>query len=320
MMFQDNRISAIFFTSIRKQKIKAKSIARIGFCFGVLFSSFLIGCTSQTSAHQKEYQVGVCDWMILKRQKIGSFKLSSEIGAEGIELDMGSLGSRVRFDSKLDDSLGQRQFHEEAEKYQQKIASIAMSGFYGQSFATRAEYESLTLQAIRTAVAMGTDIVFLPLGVHSNLKTNPELRDTLIHRLKIVGDLAAEENVVIAIATSLPAAEDIALLKDIDSKGIKISVNFSDIIENGLDISSELRTWGAENIAQIHCSNTDGYWIENDPAINLHAVKESLDSMNWRGWLLIERSRDPEIVRDVKANFSANVSYVKSVFQPTTNL
>ena len=38
------------------------------------------------------YPVGVCDWMILKRQKLGAFRLAAEIGADGVEVDVGGLG------------------------------------------------------------------------------------------------------------------------------------------------------------------------------------------------------------------------------------
>ena len=38
---------------------------------------------------QERYQVGVCDWMVLKRQKLGEFKLAKELGCDGIEMDMG---------------------------------------------------------------------------------------------------------------------------------------------------------------------------------------------------------------------------------------
>ena len=44
-------------------------------------------------------------------------------------------------------------------------------------------------------------------------------------------------------------------------------------------------------------------------------VKETLDEINWSGWLVIERSRDATKPRDVKGNFGANTAYLKSVFQ-----
>lgn len=300
----------------KKSNVLSKRIVPFLLMGLLVFPALFAGCSGGAKADDgPQYKVGVCDWMILKRQKIGAFQLASEIGADGLELDMGSLGDRVQFESKLDDTLGQRQFLDEAAKYNLEISSIAMSGFYGQDFARRPEYEALTQQAIRTAKAMGTGIIFLPLGIHCNPKAHPDLRGVLVQRLKNVGDQAAKEGIVIAIATTMTAAEDLEFLEEIDSKGIKISVNFSDVIENGKDISAELKTWGKENIAQIHCSNTDGYWIRNDPSIDMPAVKKTLDDMGWSGWLLIERSRDPEIVREVKTNFSANVAYVKSVFQ-----
>ena len=42
---------------------------------------------------QQRYQIGVCDWMVLKRQKLGEFKLAKELGCDGIEMDMGGLGA-----------------------------------------------------------------------------------------------------------------------------------------------------------------------------------------------------------------------------------
>lgn len=51
----------------------------------------------------QRYKIAVCDWMILRRQKLGAFALTREIGADGLELDMGGLGDRTTFDNKLND-------------------------------------------------------------------------------------------------------------------------------------------------------------------------------------------------------------------------
>ena len=47
------------------------------------------------------YQVAVCDWMILKRQKLGEFSKAREVGADGVEVDMGPLGKRVLFENRF---------------------------------------------------------------------------------------------------------------------------------------------------------------------------------------------------------------------------
>src|SRR5689334_13558328 len=55
-----------------------------------------------TTEHR--YKIGVCDWMMLKRQKLGAFPLAKDVGADGVEVDMGSLGQRETFQNALADS------------------------------------------------------------------------------------------------------------------------------------------------------------------------------------------------------------------------
>jgi L-ribulose-5-phosphate 3-epimerase len=79
-----------------------------------------------------------------------------------------------------------------------------------------------------------------------------------------------------------------------------------------------LETLGKKYIVQIHCTDDDGVWLQNDPKINMPDVKKTLDKMGWSGWLVIERSRDAKEPKNVKKNFGANTNYVKSVFQNNT--
>ena len=87
------------------------------------------------------------------------------------------------------------------------------------------------------------------------------------------------------------------------------------IILVGRDLQKELRILGKKRICQIHCSNGDGVWLQNDPQIDMKKVKETLDKMKWSGWLIVERSRDARETSNVRKNFGANVAYMKSVFQ-----
>ncbi|HEX8017034.1 MAG TPA: sugar phosphate isomerase/epimerase, partial [Flavobacterium sp.] len=76
----------------------------------VLLSGTFNSEVSAQSNKKQRYKVAVCDWMILKRQKLGAFGLASEIKADGIELDMGGLGKRPTFDSKLGDPIERQKF------------------------------------------------------------------------------------------------------------------------------------------------------------------------------------------------------------------
>ncbi|SDJ08098.1 Sugar phosphate isomerase/epimerase [Pedobacter sp. ok626] len=264
---------------------------------------------------KQRYKVAVVDLMILKRQKLSAFQLTKDIGADGVELDMGGLGNRDTFDNKLADPATRKEFMDTAKALNLEICSLAMTGFYAQSLATRPTYQQMVGDCIATMKAMNVKVAFLPLGVQGDLVKNPELRPALVERLKVVGSMAKKAGVVIGIETALDATAELQFLKDIGSSAVKSYFNFSNAIKNGRDLNKELRILGKKNIIQIHCTNDDGVWLQNDPKIDMKAVRSTLDDMGWKGWLVVERSRDAKDARNVKWNFSANTAYVKSVFQ-----
>nr|WP_255493389.1 TIM barrel protein [Dysgonomonas sp. HDW5B] len=228
---------------------------------------------------------------------------------------MGSLGKRVSFDNKFTEKQFQELFISECNRVGIQLSSIAMSGFYGQSFANRDNYEQLIDECIATMQALGVKVAFLPLGNQSDLAKNPELYPIILERMKVVAKKAEKAGVVIGIETSLDAKREAKLIDEIGSPAVRSYVNFSSILKRNGDIIKELKTLEKDRIIQIHASNTDGHWLENDPAINMPEVKKTLDKMGWSGWLVIERSRDTTDVHNVKKNFGANANYLKSVFQ-----
>lgn len=261
------------------------------------------------------YPVGVCDWMMLKRQKLGAIKLAAEVGADGVEVDMGGLGDRPTFDNKLADPAVRDQFLAEATACGVRICSIAMSGFYAQSFAERDGIDRVVQDTIDTTVAMDVKTIFLPLGVRSDLVQHPELRPAVVARLRDAGRRAADAGVVFGIETAYDAGGEKQLLEDVGSSGVRSYFNFANPLQNGRDLDAELRTLGAEWICQIHASNRDGKWLENDPQVDLTAIRDTLVEIGWQGWLVIERSRDAADARNVRGNFGANARALKRVFQ-----
>lgn len=264
---------------------------------------------------EQHYKIAVCDWMILKRQKLGAFSLALELGADGLELDMGGLGKRPTFDSKLFDPIGRKQFLDEALKTNVQIASISLSGFYAQPFYNREGLDKTIDDAINTMLLMNVKVAFLPLGVEGDLVKFPERRAAIVDRLKMVGAKAEAAGVVVGIETALDATSELILLNEIGSPAIKSYFNFANALQNGRDLIQEIRILGKDRICQIHCTDEDGVWLENNKRLDLQKVKTTLDEIGWTGWLVVERSRDANNPRDVKGNFGANVRYLKSVFQ-----
>lgn len=264
---------------------------------------------------KQRYRIAVCDWMILKRQKLGAFQLTKEIGAEGVEVDMGSLGERETFDNQLAKPEVRQQFVEKARELNLEICSLAMSGFYAQSFAERPTATRMVEDCLETMKQMKVKLAFLPLGVKGDLVKRPELRPTIVERLKAIAPKAAAAGLTIGIETTLDAAGEVKLLADIGSPAIRSYFNFANALQAGRDLYAELQILGKDRICQIHCTDEDGVWLENNKRLDMPRVKRVLDEMGWSGWLVIERSRDAKNPRNVKRNFGANAKFLKTVFQ-----
>ncbi len=284
-----------------------KTIAAIVFALLIQAGSF--------AQETHRYKIGLIDLMLLKRQKLGAITLTKQIGADGVEVDMGGLGTRPTFDNQLLTDSVREQFLSKAKELNLEIFSLAMTGYYAQSFCGRTEYVQSIQDCIKTMQLMHVKVAFLPLGVQCDLRKNPEVRDSVVARLKVAGKMAQDAGVVIGIETALDAEGEVKLLKEIGSPAIRIYFNFSNPLKEGRDLYKELKTLGKDRICMIHCTNKDSVWLQNDPQIDMKKVKATLDKMKWSGWLVIERSRDAKKPKDVKGNYGANTAYLKSIFQ-----
>ena len=281
------------------------------FCSGAVAQSVIVST--------QRYKVAVVDLMILKRQKLGAFQLTKEIGADGVEVDMGGLGNRPTFDNQLLNDSVRKQFLNKAKELNLEIPSLAMSGYYAQSFCQREQFIQSIKDCITTMKLMNVKVAFLPLGVQCDLVKKPELRDSVINRLKIAGKMAEDAGVIIGIETALDANGEKKLLQEVASPGVKSYFNFSNALKNGRDVNKELETLRKKYIIQIHCTDDDGVLLKDNKRLDMKKVKKTLDKMKWSGWLVIERSRDAKDPNNVKKNFGSNTTYVKSIFQTQVN-
>jgi sugar phosphate isomerase/epimerase len=264
---------------------------------------------------QQRYNIAAVDLMMLKRQKVGAIQLASQVGVQGLEVDMGGLGNRPTFDNQLLNDSIRAVFIQQAKAFNISFCSLSMSGYYAQSFCGREAYLQSIEDCIQTMKLMSVKVGFLPMGVQCDLVKHPELMGAVISRLKQVGKMAEAAGVVIGIETALDARAEKKLLQQVGSKGIKSYFNFSNPLKNGRDLCKELKILGRKNIIQIHCTDDDGVLLKDNTRLDMIKVKQTLDKMGWSGWLVLERSRDAKEPNNVKKNFGSNAAYMKSIFQ-----
>ena len=157
----------------------------------------------ELAAQTTPYQVGVCDWMVLKRQKLGQFALARELACDGVELDMGGLGNRELWDNQLCDEAEAKHFLHVADSLGVSIGAIAMSGFYAQDLTKRDNYMALLNDCFDTMDRMGgVTVAFLPLGGCGNdWTTNREKRREVVSRLHVIGEAAKARGKRVGIDT-----------------------------------------------------------------------------------------------------------------------
>lgn len=264
---------------------------------------------------QQRYNIAAVDLMMLKRQKVGAIQLASQVGVQGLELDMGGLGNRPTFDNQLLNDSIRSIFMQQAKALNVTFCSLSMSGYYAQSFCGRQNFLQSIEDCIQTMKLMNVKVGFLPLGVQCDLVKHPELMDAVVSRLQQVGKMAEAAGVVIGIETALDARAEKKLLKNVGSEAIKSYFNFSNALKNGRDLCKELKVLGRKNIIQIHCTDDDGVLLKDNTRLDMVKVKQTLDKMGWSGWLVLERSRDGKEPNNVKKNFGSNAAYMKSIFQ-----
>ncbi len=264
---------------------------------------------------QQRYRIAAADIMMLKRQKIGAIQLAHQLGMDGLELDMGGLGKRLTFDNQLLNDSVRNAFLQQSTALNIEFCAMSMSGYYAQSFCERDSFIPSIADCIRTMQLLNVKVGFLPLGVQCDLVKRPDLRDSVIARLKIIGSMASVAGVVIGIETALDARTEKKLLVDVGDPSIKSYFNFSNALKNQRDLIKELKILGKDQIIQIHCTDDDGVLLKDNPRLNMVAVKRALDKMGWSGWLVLERSRDAKEPNNVKKNFGSNAEYMKSIFQ-----
>src|SRR5437016_6133766 len=103
----------------------------------------------------QRYKISASDWMMLKRQKPGALQLAKDCGLDGVEVDMGPLGTRPDFENNLPDDNFRQPYLDKAHELGLEISSLAMSAFYGQAYGKHPKAEQFAAAWIELMPKLG---------------------------------------------------------------------------------------------------------------------------------------------------------------------
>jgi sugar phosphate isomerase/epimerase len=145
---------------------------------------------------------------------------------------------------------------------------------------------------------------------NGDIKGKPELQREVIRRLKRVAPSAEEAGVTLGIESWLNVDEHRRILDAVDSPAVKVYYDVANMHKMGYDIYREIRQLGCENICQFHCKE-NGFLLGKGN-IDFGKVKEAIDEIGYRGWLIIESARPGGMT--IEESYTKNQKFLRSVF------
>jgi sugar phosphate isomerase/epimerase len=271
-------------------------------------SSLSLGQENKSEKKQRAprgFSLGVCDWTIGKRCDPAALALAKKIGLDGVQVDFGGGPAK---DPPLFDAQLQSRYAEEVKAQGVRIASLAMGVLNEVAYKSDPRAEKWVDQAIDVARAMRQRIILLAFFSKGDLKDDRAGTSAVVSKLKNIASKAEKARVTLAVESWLSAEEHMALLDRIGSPAVQVYYDVANSHEKGYDIYKEIRTLG-KRICQFHAKDNEALYGQG--AIDFKRVREAMDEIGYRGWLVMEGTTKP---KGVEESCRYDAEYLRPIF------
>ena len=250
------------------------------------------------------FKLAVCDWTIGKRTDPASLELAKRIGLDGVQVDLGG----GQDDPPLFGSDLRNKFLEQAKKHNMEIASLAMGVLNEVPYKSDPRAERWVDQAVDTCKAMGAKVILLAFFGNGDLRNDKQGIETVVSRLKQVAPKAEKAGVSLGIESWLNAEQHIDIIERVGSPAIQVYYDVANSHKAGYDIYKEIRRVG-KLICEFHAKDYDGLYGMG--SIDFKRVREAMDDIAYRGWLVMEGTKMP---LGVEESCRYDARYLRTVF------
>jgi sugar phosphate isomerase/epimerase len=254
----------------------------------------------------KGFKLGVCDWTIGKRTDPASLEAAKRLGLDGVQVDFGGGQDKLQ----LCNPDLQKRFLEEAKKQDMQFASLAMGVLNEVPYKNDPRAERWVSEAIDAARAMETKIILLAFFGNGDLKNDKKGIDTVIERLKRVAPKAEKAGVALGVESWLSAEQHLEIIERVGSPAVKVYYDVGNSTEAGYDIYKEIRLLG-KNICEMHAKDYKD--MLGKGAIDFNKVRQAIDDIGYRGWLVIESVKTP---LGVEETVRQDGLFLRQIFPP----
>jgi len=199
-----------------------------------------------------DYKIGIVEWAFPFPGPAG-FKIASELGIEGMELDFGDFETGY----KLSNPLIQETYLELGEKYQIKFPSIALNALNAHGMSNNMDsYDGLIAveiieKGIEAAYAMGIGVVQLPSFNNGAICTESDFLNTC-EKIRYACESGKKRGITIGAENVLSAKDTIRMIEEVDCDNLKIFYDTQNYyLEKGY---SQVDIWEGikDYVCQVH--------------------------------------------------------------------
>ena len=255
------------------------------------------------------FKLGVCDWTIGKRADPASFEIAKRIGLDGVQVDFGGGENRpTLFNLEL-----QQKLLQEAKKQGMEISSMAMSVLNEVPLKSDPRAPAWVNMAIDYCkYPFGAKVILLAFFGNGDLRNNEQGINTVVNRLKEIAPRAEKAGVTLGFESWLSAQQHIDIIERIGSPAVKVYYDVANSHKMGYDIYKEIRQLG-KLICEFHLKDYNGLYGMG--SIDFKRVREAIDEIGYRGWMVMEGTQMP---LGVEQSCQYDAKYLRTIFPSKT--
>jgi sugar phosphate isomerase/epimerase len=231
--------------------------------------------------------------------------LAKELGLDGVQVDFGKDDAEL----PLTSSELQQRFLSASKEHGVEIASLALGVLNDIPYKSDPRAEKWVLEAIGVCQVFGVMVALLAFFGNGDLRGDKEGTDEVVKRLKAAAPKAEEAGVVLGIESWLSAEEHLAILDRVGSPSVQVYYDVGNSHHIGHDIYAEIPQLGAERICEFHAKDYDDLYGKG--SIDFPRVREAVDAIGYRGWIVIEGI---ELPLGLEESIRYDAEYLRKIF------
>jgi L-ribulose-5-phosphate 3-epimerase len=251
-----------------------------------------------------QVRFGVCDWTIGKGGDPAAFELARKLGLEGVQVSLNPAGDSLALISlEL-----QKTFLKAAATNSIAIASFAIGELNNVPLKSDPRAEKWLAQGIDIAGAMGVRRILVPFFGKGDLRKDVPGTEAVIACLKRLAPKAEQKRVILALESWLSAEEHLKIIERVGSPAVRVYYDVGNAKEEGYDVSKEIRLLG-KHICEIHAKDYKDLYGKG--SVDFAAVREAMEGIGYRGWLVLEGTKLP---LGVEKSIAYDLNFLRGVF------